>query len=53
MHVQIHFALSGQTNFRMSGGTFDYREFYYDILKYINSSLIDEERAHILTWYQE
>jgi hypothetical protein len=39
--------------FRISGGMFDYRDFYYDILKYIHGTLTELERKDILTWYKK
>jgi hypothetical protein len=51
--AQVHHALSGERLFRASGGSFDYEEFYYDILSFVRTQLDDDERKAILAWYQE
>ncbi|KAI1791104.1 hypothetical protein LXA43DRAFT_1094917 [Ganoderma leucocontextum] len=51
--VLVHFSLSSQESFSdgSTAGTFPYEEFYQSLVRYVEETMLEEERTSLLTWW--
>ena len=51
--MQVHFSLSSQESFGdgSTAGTFPYEEFYQSLVRYVEETMIAEERTELLSWW--
>jgi len=49
--VGVRYTLSSETTFNMRGGTFNYRQFYVDLITYLNDPVCKNSTDRLMKWW--
>ena len=51
--AQVQYTLSAETTFNSRGGTFNYEQFYNDLMSYLNDPMCKVDTEELIKWWDQ